>query len=304
MVITKLDQMFEALRGQDKMRLVAAFANDNHTIEAVNAAVEKGIVDATLVGDEATIKQVCKEEGIDVSKFVIVQESNDRKAAVKAVELINAGEGEILMKGLVSTENYMRAILNKEKGLMPPKAVLSHVTVIENPHYHKLLVVGDVAVMPAPDLNEKIAIANYLIATSKALGVDTPKVAIIGASESVSPKIQSSVDAAIITKMADRGQIKGALVDGPLALDLAIDKESADIKKITNPVAGDADCLLFPNIEAGNVFYKTNTKLADAQLGAIVAGAKAPCILSSRGDSAQTKLYSIALSALIAKMNK
>ena len=198
----------------------------------------------------------------------------------------------------------MRAILNKEKGLMPPKAILSHVTVIENPHYHKLLVVGDVAVMPAPELHEKIAIANYLIATSQALGTETPKVAIIGASESVSPKIQSSMDAAIITKMADRGQIKGAIVDGPLALDLAIDKESAEIKKITNPVAGDADCLVFPNIEAGNVFYKTNTKLSTAKLAALVAGAKAPCILSSRGDSAQTKLYSIALSALIAKMKK
>lgn len=303
-MITKLEQMFDSLKGADKMRLVAAYANDAHTIEAVHHAVEKGIVDATLVGDQDVIEGVCNELGIDSKVFKIVHESVDSKAAAKAVELINNGEGDILMKGLVNTENYMRAILNKEKGLMPPKAILSHVTVIENPNYHKLMVVGDVAVLPAPEIREKIAILNYLVETAQALGIEKPKVAVIGAAETVSPKIQSSVDAAILTQMANRGQIKGAVVDGPLAIDLAIDPESAKIKKIDNPVAGDADCLLFPNIEAGNVFYKTNTKLAGAELGAIVAGAKAPCILSSRGDSALTKLYSIALSALIAKNKK
>lgn len=303
-MITKLEQMFDSLKGADKMRLVAAYANDAHTIEAVHHAVEKGIVDATLVGDQKVIEGVCKELGIDSNVFNIVNESVDSKAAAKAVELINNGEGDILMKGLVNTEKYMRAILNKEKGLMPPKAILSHVTVIENPNYHKLLVVGDVAVLPAPEIREKIAILNYLVETAQALGIEKPKVAVVGAAETVSPKIQSSVDAAILTQMANRGQIKGAVVDGPLAIDLAIDPESAKIKKIDNPVAGDADCLLFPNIEAGNVFYKTNTKLAGAELGAIVAGAKAPCILSSRGDSALTKLYSIALSALIAKNKK
>ncbi|SEH05524.1 Phosphate acetyltransferase [Candidatus Venteria ishoeyi] len=282
--------------------MVAAYANDAHTIEAVNNAVDRGLIEATLVGDEATIKSVCKAENIDVSKFKIVQEDNDAKAASKAVELINNGEGDILMKGLVNTEKYMKAILNKEKGLMPPKAVLSHVTCMENPNYHKLLVFGDVAVLPAPELPEKIAILNYLVKTAQALGIETPKVAVISASESVSPKIQSSVDAAILSKMADRGQIGGAIVEGPLALDLAIDKESAEIKKMTNPVAGDADCLLFPNIETGNVFYKTNTKLANAELCAVVAGAKVPCILSSRGDSVTTKLYSIALGAMIANL--
>ncbi|WP_286019178.1 bifunctional enoyl-CoA hydratase/phosphate acetyltransferase, partial [Candidatus Venteria ishoeyi] len=295
-------EMFDVLKSKDKKRLVAAYANDAHTIEAVNNAVDRGLIEATLVGDEATIKSVCKAENIDVSKFKIVQEDNDAKAASKAVELINNGEGDILMKGLVNTEKYMKAILNKEKGLMPPKAVLSHVTCMENPNYHKLLVFGDVAVLPAPELPEKIAILNYLVKTAQALGIETPKVAVISASESVSPKIQSSVDAAILSKMADRGQIGGAIVEGPLALDLAIDKESAEIKKMTNPVAGDADCLLFPNIETGNVFYKTNTKLANAELCAVVAGAKVPCILSSRGDSVTTKLYSIALGAMIANL--
>ncbi|MEA3446292.1 MAG: bifunctional enoyl-CoA hydratase/phosphate acetyltransferase [Bacteroidota bacterium] len=301
MIIHKLNEMFEVLKSKDKKRLIAAYANDAHTIEAVNEAVDRGLIEATLVGDAETIKNVCRKLNIDEEKFKIVQEANDAKAASKAVELINNNQGDILMKGLVNTEKYMKAILNKEKGLMLPKAILSHVTCMENPNYHKLLIVGDVAVLPAPELHEKVAILNYLVETAHALGIEKPKVAVISASENVSPKIPSSVDAAIISKMADRGQIKGAIVEGPLALDLAIDKESAEIKKMDNPVAGDADCLLFPNIETGNVFYKTNTKLANAVLGAFVAGAKVPCILSSRGDSVMTKLYSIALGAMIAK---
>lgn len=302
MAITKLNQMFDELKSRESKRLVAAWAVDNHTIEAVSEAVDKGIVDGILVGDKLQIEKVCQEENIDINKFNIVDCKTDSASAAKAVELINAGEGDILMKGLVSTDKYMRAILNKENGLMPEKAVLSHVTVIENPKYHKLMVVGDVAVIPAPELKEKIAITNYLVNMARALGIDKPKVAVITATEQVLPKMQSSVDATILAKMAERGQIKNCTIDGPLALDVAIDQEAAQIKKITGDVAGNADCLLFPNIEAGNVFYKTNTKLSEANLGAVVAGAKAPAILSSRGDSSQTKLYSIALGALLANL--
>jgi len=301
MALTKLNQIIEELRHKPRKRLVAAYANDSHTIGAVNHAVELGLVYGILVGDEAVIKKVCEEENIDVSQFRIVHEPDEAKAAMKAVELINRGEGDFIMKGLVSTDKYMRAILNKDNGLMTPKAILSHVTVLENPNYHKLLIVGDVAVLPTPDLDQKIAITNYLIATAKALGIETPKVAIIAATEQMMPGMPACVDAAIISKMADRGQIKGAKVEGPLALDLAIDMESVQIKGMKSEVAGDADCLLFPNIECGNVFYKTNTKLAGAELGAIVVGAKVPAVLSSRGDSVQTKLYSIALAALMSK---
>lgn len=300
MEINKLDQMFEVLKGKDKKVLVAAYANDHHTIEAVNNAVDMGIIDAVLVGDIPTMKIICKEEGIQADKFKMVQEADPQKAAFKACEIINNGEGNLIMKGLVSTEQYMRAILNKEVGLMPPKAILSHVTVMETPNYHKLLVVGDVAIIPAPELHEKIAIANYLIKASQALGIEKPRLAVLAASEQVSVKMQASLDAALMSKMADRGQIKGAYVDGPLSLDLAIDRESAQIKKVGGEVAGNADCILFPNIESGNVFYKANTKLANGEQGAIVAGAKVPAVLSSRGDSAKTKLYSIALAALLA----
>lgn len=301
MTITKLDQMFEALKAKSKKRLIAAYANDSHTIEAANEAVNHGLIDATLVGDEITIRKVCDELKIDSSKFKIINEPSEGIAAAKSVQLINNKEGDILMKGLVSTDKYMRAILNKETGLMEPNAILTHVTVIENPNYHKLITVGDVAIIPAPDLKQKIALINFLIKTANALGIDKPKVAIIAATEQMLAGMPACVDAAIISKMADRGQIKGAYVDGPLSLDTAIDKESSDIKKVGGNVAGDADCLLFPNIESGNVFYKTNTKLAGGELGAMVVGARVPAVLSSRGDSMMTKLYSIALAALVSK---
>jgi phosphate butyryltransferase len=302
MDIKKLDDVLNVLKTREKKRLVAAYANDDHTIEAVYNAIQEGIVEGTLVGDEATIKEVCARHNFDVSKFRIVQEADENKAGAVAVSLINKGEGDILMKGLLSTDKYMRAILNKETGLMPgPKAVLSHVTVFEIPSYHKLLVAGDVAIIPAPDLNQKIAICNYVIKVAKSLQIETPKVAMLAATEQMLPGMQACVDAAIISKMAERGQIKGALVDGPLALDVSINKECAQTKKLTSAVAGDADCIVFPNIESGNVFYKSITKFGGGNLGAMVMGAKVPCVLTSRGDSAKSKMYSIALAALAAK---
>ena len=300
-MITSFHQIFEHLKSKPKKRLVAAYANDSHTIGAVSMAIDTGIVEATLVGDSATIQAVCKREQIDSCKFHIVQEADETKAAFKAVEYVNKGEGDLLMKGLCSTDKYMRAILNKEVGLLPPKGVLSHVSLMSTTAYGKMIVFGDIAVIPAPDLNQKIAICNYLINTARALGIERPKVAIIAATEQMSPGMQACVDAAIISKMGERGQIKNAYIDGPLALDVAIDKESAEIKKVGGPVAADADCLLFPNIEAGNTFYKTIGKFTSAQLAAIVAGAKAPCVLSSRGDTIETKLNSIALAAMMAQ---
>jgi len=301
-MITKLSQINDVVRAKEKRMLVAAYANDAHTIEATSLAVDAGIVNATLVGDIETIKKVCDAENIDVNKYTLVQESDETKAAALAVSLINQGKGSILMKGLCSTDKYMRAILNKETGLMPSaKAVLSHVSVFEVPAYNKLLITGDVAVIPAPDLNQKIAITNYCINIAHKLGIEKPKVALIAATEQMMPGMQACIDAAIISKMGDRGQIKNAVIDGPFGLDVAIDEESVAIKKVAGEVAGVADCLIWPNIEAGNVFYKTATKFANAQLAALVVGAKVPCVLSSRGDSAQTKAYSIALAALMAK---
>jgi phosphate butyryltransferase len=297
-MITSFDAIFEHIKTKPKKRLVAAYANDSHTIGAVSLAIDAGIVDATLVGDAKTIRHVCETIEIDYNKFNIVQESDENKAALIAVEFVSKGEGDILMKGLCSTDKYMRAILNKEIGLLPPKGILSHITLMSSSAYHKLLLFSDIAVIPAPDLKQKTAMCGYLIRAAKSLGIEKPKVAVIAATEQMSPGMQACVDAAILSKMADRGQIAGAYVDGPLAVDVAIDEEAKEIKKVSGTVAADADCLLFPNIEAGNVFYKTVGKFTNAQLAAIVVGAKAPCVLSSRGDTTETKLNSIALASL------
>ena len=301
-MIKNFDEIFEVLRSKSKKRLVAAWAVDDHTVTAAYKAVELGIVDATLVGDENKIREVCKKEGLDINKFTIVNNDNELKSIAQAVEMVRNGEGDILMKGLCSTDKYMRGILNKEKGLLPPKAVLSHVCVLDNPNYHKFIILGDMAVIPAPDLKQKIAITKYLVNTAKALQIETPKVALIAATEQMLEGMPACVDAAIIAKKIERGQIPGCICDGPLALDVAISKEAAEIKKLNTPVAGDADCLLFPNIESANVFYKVNSKLCvGVKQAAIVAGAMAPCVLSSRADSIDTKLNSIALAALTAK---
>ena len=300
MRINTLDDLLRAVKDRPRKRLVVAWANDAHTLEAVNAAVEAGLVEAILVGDEPVMVKGCADLGLPRERFRMIHTATDAEAAAQAVAMVRAGEAELLMKGLLGTDKYMRAILNKELGLLDPGAILSHVTVMEHPGHPKLLIAGDVAVIPEPDFREKLAILGYLVQTAKALGIETPKVAVLSISEQVQPKLRSSAEAAQLTQMAARGEIKGALVDGPMALDGAIDPESARIKGMGGPVAGDADCLLFPNIEAGNVFYKAGTKLGGAEIAAVVAGARVPCILSSRGDSAKTKLSSIALAALLA----
>lgn len=301
-MITNFDQVLDQLRAKPKKRLIAAWAVDDHTINAVKLAVEAGIVDATLVGDEKMIRSVCEHEKIDPQIFRIVPIEDELKAVTMSVDLINQGEGDILMKGLCSTDKYMRAILNKERGLLPPKAILSHVSVMYIPKYYKLLVISDIAVIPAPDLSQKIAITNYVVQTAQALGIERPKVSIIAATEQMLPGMPACVDAAIISKMADRGQIPGCIVDGPMSLDLSISSDAAKVKKFVSPVAGDADCMVFPNIEAANVFYKAVAQFTEgAKQAAMVTGAKAPCVLSSRADSVDTKLNSIALAALTAK---
>jgi phosphate butyryltransferase len=300
MPIRTLDDLLRAVQDRPRKRLVVAWANDTHTLEAVNAAVASGLVEAILVGDEVLMVKTCGELGLRSERFRMVPAATDTEAAARAVAMVRSGDGDLLMKGLLSTDKYMRAILNKEQGLLEPGAILSHVTVMEHPGHPKLLLAGDVAVIPEPDLREKLAILGYLAQTARALGIELPKVAVLAASEQVQPKLRASVEAALLAKMADRGQIQGALVDGPLALDAAIDPESARIKGLTGPVAGDADCLLFPFLEAGNTFYKAGTKLGGAEVAAVVAGARVPCVLSSRGDSPRTKLSSIALAALLA----
>ncbi len=302
-MLTTFEQIFEELRSRGaKKRMVAAWGVDSHTIAAASKAIDLGLADVILVGDEALIAGACAQEGVDIQKFTIVHNPNELQAVAQAVQMIREGQGDFLMKGLCSTDKFLRAILNKETGLLPPKGTLTHCTTLEIPSYHKLLFVGDVAVIPAPDIKQKQIIMECLIKTAKAVGVETPKVALIAATEQVLSSQPATIDAALLAKMADRGQIKGCIADGPLALDVAIDQESVEIKGLVSPVAGDADCLLFPNIESGNVFYKANSKLvAGVRQSGILVGAKVPCVLSSRADSIDTKLNSIAIAAMSVK---
>lgn len=302
MKIEKISDIYEVLKtNEHKKRLVVAYANDCYSIEAVHQAVKTGLISAILIGDSEVIYRVCAENGYDAGCFQVVHEPNDAKGAEKAVEMIRNGDADIIMKGLVSTDKYMRAILNKDKGLVAPGTVLSHVVVMQCPGYHKLLSVSDVAVIPNPDLTQKKAMIKYVTATAKVLGVERPKIALITPTEQVLPKVPSTVEAAILSKMGERGQIADALIEGPMALDVAIDREAAEIKGIYSEVAGDADGLVFSNLDAGNVFYKTNTKICKSKQGSVLMGAMVPSVLSSRGDDVETKLNSIALAALLAK---
>ena len=302
-MITKFSDVFAELKaGNVCKRMVAAWAVDEHTIEAASKAVDLGIVTATLVGDKEMIKDVCAKNDIDVEKFEIVNEPYELKAVSRAVQLVHDGEGDVLMKGLCSTDKCLRAILNKETGLLPPKGVLSHVGITENPKSHKLMFLTDMAVIPQPDFRQKVKLANYVIKVAKSFGIAKPKVAFIAASEQMLDSMPACMEAAMLAKMCDRGQIPGCIADGPLALDVAIDAEAVQIKKLVSPVAGDADCLCFPNIESANVFWKANSKLCDGvkQAGMLV-GTTAPCILASRADSAETKLNSIAQAVMFVK---
>ncbi|MDR0766079.1 MAG: phosphate butyryltransferase [Odoribacteraceae bacterium] len=302
MTIHQIEDIYELLKKHTcKKRLVVSYANDAHSIEAAYRAVKMGIIEATLCGDEAVIRDTCEQRGYDASLFRVVHEPVDTKAAALSVRLIRDKEADFIMKGLVSTDKYMRAILNKEQGLLSPKAILSHVTLMECVNYHKLLIVSDVAVIPFPDMEQKIAIVKYVTRTANMLGIERPKIALISATEQVLSRVPSSVEAAIIAKMGERGQLGNIDIDGPYGLDVAIDAEAAAIKNVTSPVAGNADCLVFPSLDAGNVFYKTNNKLANTRTGAILVGASAPSVLSSRGDNVDTKLNSIALAALLAE---
>ncbi|MBR5702806.1 MAG: phosphate butyryltransferase [Bacteroidales bacterium] len=295
-MITSFNDLFAELKAKNICkRMVAAWAVDEHTIEASSKAVDLGIVKVTLVGDSELIAKVCRDSNIDIAKFEIVDIKDELKAVAEAVRLVHDGEGDVLMKGLCSTDKFLRAILNKETGLLPPKGLLSHVGVLENPNYHKLLFVGDVAVIPLPDFRQKVKMSDYILKVAKSFGIEKPKIAFIAASEQMLDTMPACMDAAMLAKMCDRGQIRGCIGDGPLALDVAIDMESVKIKKIVSPVAGDADCLLFPNIESGNVFWKANTKMVKGvkQAGMLV-GTTVPCVLASRADSVDVKLNSIA----------
>jgi len=297
--IRSLDQLVEDLKARPSRRLAVAAGHDPNTIQAAARAAAEDIAQVTLVGDAARIRELCAEFDLAADIFTIVDEPDTVEAGAKAVELVRSGQADVLMKGLIATSDYMKQILNKETGLLPAGKVLSHVTVLELPAYRKshdkLLFVADVAIIPKPDLATKVQILGYCVQAAQSFGVAEPKAAILAATEKVSNKMKATVDAAEITRMNREGEITGSIVDGPLALDVALSPEACKIKGLDSPVGGQADVLVFPNIESGNVFYKSSTLLSGARLAAAVVGTTAPCVLTSRADNEESKFLSIAM---------
>jgi len=283
-----------------KHRVVIAWAQDTNTIGAINKAVKKGFIEAILIGKLSEIIKTCKKEGIDERNFTLVESDNETHASSEAVRLAKTGEADIVMKGLVGTDKFLRAIMDKEKGLMLPNAVLSYVCAIEIPAYHKLLFITDTAVIPFPDLDQKVAMARYAIEMARKFGIKKPKIALIGASEKMSRHFKNSDDYAIMCKMADRNQIKNCVMDGPLDIFLACDKKSIKIKGVETPVNGEADILLFPSLESSNPFYKGLMLFADGELAGLIRGTEKPVIVMSRSESEISKYFCIALSCLMA----
>jgi phosphate butyryltransferase len=295
-MIKKLSALIQAAKSGKKSRIAVAGAADLPVLEAVRAATEAGIVQPLLVGDRRGIEEMAAEIGMDVSKTEIIDIADPAGAAAKAVSLVREDAAQILMKGFVATEVLLRAVLNKENGL-PTGKLLSHAGIFESPHYPKLFCVTDAAMNIAPTLEEKAVILHNAVSLFHKLGEENPKVAVVAAVETVNPKMEPTIHAAMLAQMNRRGQIRGCLVDGPLALDNAVSEEAAAHKNIAGEVAGHADIILVPDIEAGNVLYKSLVFLGGALTAGIVIGAKAPIVLTSRADSQQSKLYSIALAA-------
>jgi phosphate butyryltransferase len=284
-----------------KHRIAVAWAQDSNTIGAIYKAVNEGFAEAIMIGDPAGIRDVCKANEIDPALFTILSSANDFDASQEAVRLALSGEADIIMKGLVGTDKFLRAVMDKEKGLMLPGATLAYVGAVEIPGYHKLLFLTDLAVIPFPDLNQKVAMAGYAIEMAGKFGISKPKIALIGASEKVSHHFPNTADYSEMCKMAKDGRFHDCIMDGPLDLFLACDRKSIKIKGVNTPVDGDADILLFPSLESGNPFYKALMLFAGGEIAGLIRGTRKPVVVMSRSESEKSKYYCIALSCLMAQ---
>ncbi|ATI49335.1 MULTISPECIES: phosphate butyryltransferase [Bacillus cereus group] len=296
----KLEHLIDQAAGQPKKTVAVAVAEDHEVIEAVAKAITLQLAQFRLYGNQEKIMGMLQEHGLQTSEHIeVIATQSSAEAAELSVKAVRNGEADVLMKGNIPTANILKAVLNKEWGLRKG-SVLSHVAAFEVPNYNRLIFVTDAAMNIAPDVTQKAAIIQNTVEVARAIGIDLPKVAPIAAVEVVNPAMQATIDAAMLTQMNRRGQIKNCVVDGPLALDNAVSQIAAEHKGIVSDVAGKADILLVPTIEAGNVLYKSLVYFADAKVGAMIAGAKAPIVLTSRADSAETKVYSLALAVATA----
>jgi len=298
-MIKNLESLVDLAKGKEKRRLAVAAAGDYHVLEAVANAYAQGIIEPILIGDEKEIRKISADIKFDVQNIQIINVVDPFQASLEATRMIGEGKADFLMKGLVSSGLLLKAVLNKEYGLRTG-SLLSHVALFETPYYHKLLCVTDAAMNVDPGLEEKIDIIKNSVKVFHGLNNPNPKVAIIGSVETVNPKMEATMHAATISMMNYRKQIKGCIIDGPLALDGAINKGAAELKHITSDVAGEADIILAPDINGANILYKSLNFLGGATAAAVIMGAKVPIVLTSRGDSEKSKFLSIALAAAIA----
>ena len=284
--------------GKNPPRIAVAAAREEAVLAALANAERQGLAQPVLLGERYKIEETAEKTGIKLAGWELIEENNPAAAAFRAVELIRDGEADLVMKGLVSSAAFLRAVLRKDLGLNRG-TLISHGGLMEVPSYHKLLIISDGALNIAPSLAEKEAILRNAVDLAHSLGIALPKAAVLGAVETIdAEKMPCTADAAVLTQMQRRGQISGCIVDGPLALDNAVSASSAGTKNIDSPVAGDADILLVPDIEAGNVLYKSLTCLCGAKTAGLILGTRTPVILTSRADSAETKTSSIALAIL------
>jgi phosphate butyryltransferase len=292
-MIRTFKELEQVARSQPSRRLALAMAEEADALKAVVGAARQQIVEPILVGSERGIAEIADREELDVSSCRIVAAEGEEQCAARAVELVREGEAAVLMKGRTSTATIMRAVLSRHSGLRGP-GVLSHVSIIEIASYPKFLLMSDPGINIAPDLQTKAAIIENAAGVAHRLGIERPKVAVIAAVEKVNPvAMPATLDAALLSKMSDRGQIQGCVVDGPFALDNALSAKSCRTKGIRTEVGGDADILLMPDIEAANVFYKTLAHLTDAKIAALTVGARVPVVMSSRADRDDIKYLSI-----------
>lgn len=280
-----------------KKKLVLAVSQDDHSLDAVHSAYQSGIIEPILIGSRPDTEAIIAEKGYDFSDATFIHELNNEKAVELAVRMVHDHKADILMKGKVPTPVLLKGVLNKEWGLRTG-SLLSHFALFEVETYHKLIAVTDVAMNIAPNLKDKIAIVNNSVGYLNKMGIAKPKVAVLGAIEMVNESMQATLDAALLSKMNQRDQIKNCLIDGPLAFDNAVSFESAKHKGIKSEVAGDTDLLLMPDIEVGNVLYKTLVFFAKAKVASVILGASAPIVLTSRSDSEESKYNSILLAAM------
>ncbi|MGM0572492.1 MAG: bifunctional enoyl-CoA hydratase/phosphate acetyltransferase [Bacteroidota bacterium] len=297
-MLKNISQLHDMARGNSRRRLALAAAHDANAIDAVMNAHDNGLIDGILIGEEQKIRQIAKEKGLDLSAYTVMDEPDNALAAAKAVKMVRDGEAEVLMKGNLGTGTLLKAVLNKEQGLRTGEQI-SHLAIFELDAYHKLIGLTDAAMNIAPEFHEKVSITRNAVNYFRQLGIDRPKVAMLSAVETVNPAMKSSMEASAIAKMGDRGQIKNCVIDGPLAFDNAVSQRSAQTKGISSPVAGDADILVSDAIDAANVLYKALIYFAGAKCAAVILGAAAPVVLTSRADSDETKLNSIALAAAV-----